>query len=311
MIVDALRPAWLSGLSNINGFSDMRFVDWLRSGEFYFDLPVGPDHMIVVLKPSVTLHSIFASEVSRFSTAAIETAQQISQYEKRPISLSWLIIRSYYAAFFAAHSLFRVTGVSCSRFEGPECDKVNVIATALGFSAEPLRGGSYHCHYEAGSGRIACRRVGGKGAHEDFWRVFDTFLVEIANGILSNAALTREDQFNAAGKLAELNRVLRSDGCNGGNWLSTVRNRVNYSHKYGVWFPYKNERKYCDDLFRVQSGWKMEPELIALTSADELRRFLLACSFLVSLCRATTIDMASRCSLGRSFLDLTSIRLLR
>jgi hypothetical protein len=311
MLVDALRPAWLSGLSNINGFSDSRLVDWFRAGEFYFDHAVGPDSMVVVLKPATTLQSIFASEVSRFSTAAIETAQQISQYEKQPKSLSWLIIRSYYSAFFAAHSLLRVAGDSCTRFEGPECSRVDAIATALGLSAQPLRGGSYRCSYEASAGRVVCRRIGAKGAHEDFWRVFDTFLVETTNGILANSALTQEDQFRSVDKLTELTRVLRSEGCNGGNWLSTIRNQVNYSHRYGVWFPYKNERQYCDDLFRVQSGWKRDPEDIILISSNKLKRFSLACSFLVSLCRATAIDMASRCSAGRSFLDLTSIRLLR
>src|SRR4051794_31618972 len=125
MLVDALRPMWLPGLPANTGYSDQRFADWVRAGEFYFDAPVGPDGAVFILKSGTTLQPLFAAEVSRFSTAAIETAQQIKQDAGRPKSLAWLVIQSYYSAFFAAHALLRVTGISCSRFEGSECSRVD------------------------------------------------------------------------------------------------------------------------------------------------------------------------------------------
>ena len=55
--------------------------EWVRNGEFYFDQPVGPDSMSVVLKPYSTLHDVFAGEISRFSSAAIESAQEHFEIE--------------------------------------------------------------------------------------------------------------------------------------------------------------------------------------------------------------------------------------
>jgi hypothetical protein len=91
-----------------------------------------------------------------------------------------------------------------------------------------------------------------------------------------------------------------------------MRNQVNYSQKLSVWHPYSNQSPYCRSLFDRVNEWKDEPSDIDLASYEgkELRTFQATCNFIVALFRETAIDMAGRCTLGRSFLDFGSLAIL-
>lgn len=311
MITDGLRPLWLPGIAAIADPPSGRVGDWVSSGQYYFDAPVGPDKASFLCTPGQRLTEIFAAEMSRFSSAAIETSLGISQ-PSRPKSTAWLFIQTYYAAFYSAHCILRSIGVSVSSFGGGECQAADQMATALGFSSKPLNAGQFRCEYEPSTDRLDCSLTSGKGIHEQFWRVFDVFLDRASSEVMQNPTLSAPDAQDIFVKLRHLRSILRSNGQPGGQWLSKIRNEVTYKHQHNSWFPYGRPKAECDRLFVLQREWLTEPDSIDLSGSGtrEIETFVLACAFLVSLSVAIARDMALRCPAGRSFLLYGPLKLL-
>jgi hypothetical protein len=311
MLIDGLRPLWLPSIAAITGPTTGRISEWVHSGQYYFDSPVGPDTASFVCTPGQTLTEIFAAEMSRFSSAAIETSVGITR-PSRPKSTAWLFIQNYYAAFYSAHCILRSAGISASNFGNGECQKVDQISTILGFSNKSLNAGQFRCEYLAASDRLECTSAKGRGIHEQFWRIFDTFIEKAGDQALHNPALPTSDAQDIFSRLNDLRSILSSNGQAGGQWLSTIRNEITYKHQHEAWFPYGRTRANCDRLFMLQKDWLKEPDDIVFNSLGtaEVENFVLACAFLVSLSIAVVKDMSIRCPLGRSFLLYGPLELL-
>ncbi len=312
MLVDGLRPLWLPAMSGVNGTPSGRISEWVGRGQYYFDSPVGPSSASFVLTPGAALLDVFAAEMSRFSGAAIETSLGITQ-PGMPKSTAWLFIQTYYAGFYAAHSLLRSVGISASNFRAGECQVAEAVAAALGFGNGPLNAAQFRCEYIAATGRLECSKAHGGGIHEQFWRVFDSFLQSAMNRILRNSSLAALDAQDIFSRLADLRTVLTSFGHAGGNWLSTIRNDVTYMQLHKAWFPYGRSRADCDRLFTLQKQWRRKPDDIRLRAPGSMdaELFVLTCAFLVSLSTAVVHDMALRCPSGESFLSRDPLKLLR
>jgi hypothetical protein len=311
MLVDGLRPMWLPTISDVDGAPAGHISDWVGTGQYYFDAPVTSTAATFVLTPGSSLLNLFAAEMSRFSSAAIETSLGISRPEM-PKSVAWLFIQTYYAAFYAAHGILRSVGISASNFKMAECQKADAIAAALGFSSGPLQSAQYKCEYLLGNGRLGCSKAVGGGIHEQFWRIFDAFLVNTSQQILNSSLLPTPDAQVIFAKLTEFQSILRFGNRLGGNWLSTIRNEVTYMQQHRAWFPYGRTKTDCDQLFERQRLWLSSPDSIDLPTAmtPTAERFVTSCAFLVSLCVAVVRDMSSRCSNGTSFLRSGPLKLL-
>jgi hypothetical protein len=243
--------------------------------------------------------------------SAIETSLAISRAEL-PKSTAWLFIQTYYAAFYAAHSILRSVGISASNFRTAQCQKADQVATALGFGTAPLTAAQFRCEYFASTGRMECNKAAGAAVHEQFWRVFAFFLDHAIQKILNNPTLPSQEAQEIFTKLDALRSVLKSNGQSGGNWLSTLRNEVTYMHQHDAWFPYGRSRSECDRLFVLQKTWLREPEGLEIEplGGTTAERFVRACAFLVSLSVAVVKDMEIRCPSGKSFLSDGPIKLL-
>ena len=308
MLSNAIRQLWLPGIQSTPAAPRARLADWVSSGQYYFNGVVGPDKVAFILKPGMSLQGLFAGEVSRFATAALETASQIEQHRDLPRSLGWLIIQSYYSAYFAAHALLRTTGTACTQFDGKACSKIDELANALGMLNAPFKAGSYRCKYDVRSGVVEAQKPGNKGVHEDFWRVFCAFTRDSSKTILQSGSLPAQQAQEAASRIDDLTNVLVLQGCNGGNWLSMIRNEVNYRHTFDAWFPDWPKKSYCDGLFQIQKGWRLEPEAMRLADTDDLKRFVRACTFIVALCRSTLSELVKRSPTKNSVLHSTASR---
>ncbi|MGA3011256.1 MAG: hypothetical protein ABSD72_13440 [Terracidiphilus sp.] len=306
-----MRPLWLPGIAKVNGAPVGKIHEWIGTGQYYFDGPVGPSSASFLLTPGFTLVETFAAEMSRFSSAAIETSVGIEQ-PAMPKSIAWLFIQTYYAAFYAAHSILRSSGISASHFGAIECQKADQIASLLGFSTAPLGATQFRCEYLVASDRLVCIKAQGRGIHEQFWRIFDAFLQTASNRVLRDKSLTTLDSQAIFSRLDDLRSILCSNGHAGGNWLSVVRNEVTYMHKHKAWFPYGRNRADCDRLFVLQREWIKNPDAIQVLPArvTDVELFVRACAFLVSLSVAVLKDMSLRCPSGNSFLVRGPLKLL-
>jgi hypothetical protein len=128
------------------------------------------------------------------------------------------------------------------------------------------------------------------GSHEALWSLFAPYFRTVNTTILSQGDPSLQPVVNAIDTFTDI-----VDRYGGAKWFTTVRNRLNYSHEYGAWFPYTKSTSDYDRIESVLSKWVSEPdETIRLTNADELMHFTGSCAFLVSLCRATIRDLHHR-----------------
>jgi hypothetical protein len=239
------------------------------------------------------------------AAAAYESIGQATRSTIFPKSTAWIIIKSYYASFFAAHAILRMLGKGVVNLDHPQTRSVNKIAKVFGNWTEDLSPG-YFCCALAGSGQaVEWNRADSSwgGVHEQFWTYFAKIIGQLSNDLLTSRAGMSADNQQVSVKLAELCDNLCYDSSPKGTWLSRVRNRVTYRHDFGAWYPYRGQHPSGTVEERLVSGWLLDTLSINLTSHNDrdLRRFQATCSFIIAACRELAADMAQRCSSGRSF----------
>jgi hypothetical protein len=306
ILEDSIRPFWVQGLNDISGHVVKGLGGWIRDEDFQIYSGVQADSFALAVADSRSLLSAFAADVNRLSTASLESAISVARIEGLPRSTAWTIIKSYYSAFFAAHSILRILGLSVSRFDGNQVNSVNKIANVFGAILQPATKGHYRCTFDSSKKELSCTKInlGSGGVHEAFWSVFNARLRQLSTDVLILKIGTIANNQVASAKLSELSENLCGDPATGGSWLSFMRNEVNYSHRWGTWYPYEGyQATHGDRLYDGHFIWVEDPLRIDLASyaGRDLLRFQQTCNFLVALCRALVIDMSRRCSTGNSF----------
>jgi len=313
-LVDELRPFWLRGIHGVTGRPERGLLGLLAQQRYQVYAPATRTSVTLSFADWDQVPAAFATDAARFSMAAFESAEGIMMSQSLPKSTAWLLIRSYYAAFFAVHALGGMLGQALTQLDAAAVGAVDTVVGAYGMQgAGGIHRGFYRCLADGVAGTLRLVRVPSGGSHEVLWNEFITLLRRVTTGILSQPNGTATSQ-QAAARLTEVEMALTSAGTVAkGTWLSIVRNRVNYHHEFGSWFPYSERGKYCDALLSRARKWSSEPDALTVRASPgrDLEQFVDACAVIVALCRATCLDMAERCPSGGSFLDLTSARLLR
>lgn len=297
------RPFWLPGLNEVSGAKQKGLGGWICDEDYQIYKSLTPTSFVLNFSDHEPLLGAFAADINRIAVASFETINGITKSAKFPKSTAWLVIQTYYAAFFAAHALMRMFGSSCAPIEREQIKSITRIADLYGnLPSKPMTGGLYHLQCDTNASELNGQSVAGS-PHEEFWRVFHERTVRLSSEVLTGTTDTLANRQLASTKLSELADNLCFASAARGRWLSTMRNAVNYSQKHATWYPYADQKKYYAQLFDKASEWKVDPLDLDLTSHDgkELRRFQSTCSFLISALRESILEMARRCSAGKSF----------
>ena len=143
-IVDLLRPIWLPRVSEVERVTAGGMQSWVRTGTYYLMDVASPRHVKLGLWDSLDLCQPFASEINRLASAAFETAASYRLIPRLPKSTAWLMIKMYYAAFYAAHALCRIGGKSSTNFTSDDFTAVNFLAGPWsGSSVETIESGFF------------------------------------------------------------------------------------------------------------------------------------------------------------------------
>jgi hypothetical protein len=204
-------------------------------------------------------------------------------------TLAWSIIKLYYSAFYAGHSIIRMLGESCSFLERAHTSRISALGTAMGKSPNfRIERGLYHCKLNSGATAIKYVKAGGAvgGAHESFWKIFEGRIHELAEGVLVGGLIPSEAQ-RVFVQFQSFEQALNT-GARAYGALSALRNDLQYRHLFGVWFPVQLRKREREKLSRLAAQWQRDPMDVDLQPAgqDDLSSFVMACTFIVSLCRA-------------------------
>lgn len=215
---------------------------WLATGNYLIDQPLVKsssgrvhDFRLRFNNPEL-IFSALANDCNRFAQAAIETMWCIGKVEKLPKSTGWAAIQMYYSAFFAAHAIMRVFGRACMQLEKSHTDMVYEVAqvTQMDGEASGIETGFYVSIIE--NGEIQYKKL--KESHADTWFSFNDLLTWIINN-LPNTSGIGQHKSDAIDLVSSLKNSLMKSGTIKGNWPSMIRNKINYQHSHGVWYPYK------------------------------------------------------------------------
>jgi hypothetical protein len=299
MTAVAIRPLWLPGIVSCREAKSVSTETFLHVKVLTIDNKPQVGEFTAYVGNQKKIAEYFCHEASRFASAAFESMMVESTRPEYPRSVGWLLIRGYYAAFFAMHSLIRLHGWACTRLTRPMCDSFEEQARQLTLQGQRIEAGLYLVKAKHSDPQLTFVKLGSNqgGSHEALWSVMLDFMNAVTTLTLKDPVDTTASHKLVAA-VSEFCVLIQSNG--GVTWLTRLRNRVNYSHAYGAWHPY--QKSTCD-VTRVQSTldqWKNDPcSVIAFPVKDELMQFSVACAFMVSLCQTTIRDLDYR-SIARS-----------
>jgi hypothetical protein len=320
LAADALQPFFVHGLNGLEGRpASVPIPDLIGTQTkigFYLDFEDESQSIVTDFRePSAILNSL-SYDISRFASAAFQSITAIEDEIVSKDKTAWSLIRAYYAAFYAGHSILRLFGESCSYFDRNHVARITDLAKAAskipGFK---INANAYHCALNNSGSIIRSKslRDGSGGAHEAFWQVFSSRLKQIGEDIL-NGPLSQFEAQTVYSKIDSIQRTLSSNGAPRYSWLSIIRNSVQYRQSHGVWLPIALKKQDRERLARSIGQWSRDPMHIdiGLYEHRPLDEFALACAFIVALCRALLTRLAERSQrASRSFSTLGPLAILR
>jgi hypothetical protein len=313
---DVIRPFWLPGLNDISGIHVKGLGGWICDEEYQVYAPMTGTAFALNVASRGPLLEAYSADINRIAISSFETSNSIVQSSTFPRSTAWLVIKTYYAAFFAAHAFIRMLGASCLPLEREQINSLTRVADLYGNApSTPMTGGLYHLTFQPRTNTLNGARVKSiaAGAHEAFWLIFHERVVKLSSEVLASGVDTLSNRQLASTKLSELASNLCFASSGKAHWLSVIRNSVNYNQKHSTWYPYTGHQSYYSQLFVKKSEWKAtDPMNIDLMSHEgkELRRFQATCNFIIGMLRVSIAEMVRRCSGGRSFHTYGSVAFL-
>ena len=306
LAADALQPYVVRGPISLSGrVARMTLSDALTPTKAGYDLEVVGRAISIDFRQPEFLTRIVAADSCRFVSASFQTLACVTKEIAETNTLPWALIKLYYAAFYAGHALIRLFGESCSHFNQKQLTQINAFAASLGKSSVEI--GLYHCVISASAAELRAQGMTG-GAHELFWEIFGDWIgrsqERLSRG-LGSLSLTQAQEVLL--KLGTLRDIVR------GARLSGLRNSVQYRHDFGVWFPTKLRKHDREALSRLASQWNRDPMMINLRvpHIGALGEFVIACSFIIALCRTMLNRIAERSTVGkRSFVHFGPLDIL-
>jgi hypothetical protein len=304
LMADALQPLIVKGIFTISGRLELASIpDAIVSPRAAYDLDFDNQNREVLFDfrdPNFVVTAT-AADCCRLSGSAFQTICSVADEAFDRDALPWELIKLYYSAFYAGQTIIRLLGESCSFFDGRHISRIDAVGQAIGKTPGfRIDAGLYRCVIDTSVTKLTCTRITG-GTHESFWGVFGERIKVTTENVLRGPLVPSDAQAVFA-QLDAFVRLIRRHGSY--SWLSTLRNDLQYRHLYKVWFPSGVAKRDRETLCRLTSQWKLDPMSVNLDAVrfGVLGEFVVACAFVVALCRILLSRIAERAPQKRSFL---------
>lgn len=268
---DGVRHLYIPLLNSISSFKDKGLRFWLETSENYITLSNASNKFFEIAYYDIKeVLEYLASDINRLSCASLETVNNICESRSNRKFLAWNLINYYYSAFYSAHSILKTLGFGLIQINDRITSRIERRAAAYGQTMPHIENGMY-CFDFSKRGTIIFYRVSRYNEnHKGLWLRFIDLLnvlsgISVVTGSFDSnciaawnssvnhplsffSNMTFDDALNIVDKVDGLKKILNKNGDY--NWLSSVRNILNYNHGFGVWFPYNS---YSDDYERIIS----------------------------------------------------------
>lgn len=306
-LIDLMRPFWLQGLNGIAGRLHTGFTTHLMEGEYQIYNDVGEGVIQLRYPEMKKVLNAIGYDCNKLSMAAFESMISAVPDSHSEKAISWLLIRTYYSAFFAANAILRFIGKPIIHLNSLHIKKIMSIAKLYGVECpETWRPGIYTADIDTKHKVIVLLNISGTstGQHDKYWKTFANEIKCIVNKALASNEF--ENYQNEILELDNFRKALQRPGTySASNWLSAIRNEINYQQLRGVWFPYGEKLVILRRITQLAKNWRNDPDtmIIPYCHDNEICEFVSLCTFIVSLCHGFVKDMSERSASGNSFLN--------
>ena len=174
----------------------------------------------------------------------------------------------------------RIYGWSCTQLESSHVGKIFQVANAtqLDGDVSSIESGFYLLSIT--NQEIEFRKL--KDSHADAWSSFSRLLTWLINNVENTTGLGSQ-KLDAVTLISDIKSTIHKSGAARGNWLSQIRNKINYQHSHGVWYPYKGALHNHDAVLR-NTEWLKEPKSFDLaTTHNDISTLFSLSNAIVSL----------------------------
>ncbi len=96
-----------------------------------------------------------------------------------------------------------------------------------------------------------------------------------------------------------------------GNWLSELRNQVNYQHVYGAWFPHDMGPENRRLVESAKASWKKASDTFSTDKVKEMELFFESTSLVLALLREMLGVCVEKAGHKKSVFHDGALRVLR
>lgn len=292
-LVGAVERRMLPSLALLESNKD-GLRGWLEKGQYNFGKNTVLNKISIENVYWEDMVPFIGYDFSRFSLSSLETIAICARSLDDAKEMAWPLLKLYYAAFFAAHAILRLTGNGVIRLDQSIANRLSQFASNFGLQVQFSSGNYAYKVSQVSTSLVQLDltvATGGAGAHEQFWTEFDKFLKSLALDVVaqsdpdSNAIIAEIDALQAA---------LSGNGAFRGTWLSDFRNKLNYRHEYSVWFPYGASRKSFSDYKRIDLGHSISLNLNGDHIREPIKTFISTCFTLSKIHHMLSTRLRSR-----------------
>lgn len=283
-----LRPEWVTKSFIEDEDCRQSLKVWLIDGNYYANC-TPPDLSLNCLDTEELMRSL-SLDAFRLSAHAAQTICEVEKTSAYSKFSSWRIIQVYYAAFFAAHATLKFFGSSFSHLEAGHAEHLKQVCLKHAGYTPSIQASNYLIQFDPQSRTVRFSRYG--ESHKDLWKCYLHLISDLEKATLKLRASNMVRQEISA-YFADLGMALTDRGrFQSGNWLSSIRNDVNYQSSPSAWFPFSKGTPAFEDLLRRARGWQAGQLLLENPNAERnnLVRFFITAFSVVDFCVAISKD---------------------
>lgn len=301
--VDGIKHLYVPKLNEVGQNISLGINQWLTNGsQFFISTNHSQNDFQVFTYDSLDFLKPYAFDINRLSCASAESLKDIQRKDWQAKFIGWNITKFYYSAFFSAHCILKATGNNLSNIDNKALSKIRQITSALGYTYQNLNTGLYCISIDTVLNRFRFyKQPQYDDSHEGLWKFFLHFLINSKPSVYGQLPLSEAQ--NVVDKIEELIEALTNWNSQNGNWLSRVRNAVNYSQSYGTWFPYKEYLIEYDKIYSFMNMNKENPLLIDIASfkGRDILYFVRTCQLINAICNDILVDIEKKHPINKSF----------
>lgn len=231
-----LLPFVVDGILAARRNSHDRLIEKIDDLQFYTRRITRTDREIAIelqILDFDLLCQLLAGEANKFLLASRVSHDRSTQNQMN--NASWQTVEHYYAAYYAAHYLIRLTGISLTNLDSRAVEAITRNPGAV--NQDPVPSGLYVLRYDVSTQILTLRKKLKKspgGSHQDAWKLWEELVEKLrdrtnsdpAEYVLTSVELTEHKGF-----------LLKSVGKYN---PPEIRGEINYQFKGGAWIFEKN-----------------------------------------------------------------------